>query len=506
MRRCWGKMEDKTHFIRVDEWEPTEEEMIIRYDGKVVIIPFDDIFNRPYQKVLNEFLIKKDAYATKLDHFTKYLNYFVKFYDPENEFIMACLKIKFMMVNKNIPLNTKSFINLIYTVLFTDTIKDKIHRMVEDNYYISPKSKKGGKYLESLEFTEDHVKVLMEISIAMKLMIPCLMHFVVVNGLMKNTQYAEYPLYPFYAPLFDIFGENMDIYNKLYETVKVRVTRSVNGNRRLWTQREIEGVDPITRADLILKKDVISDSMPRYVFKSSIISFNHTIIESQINYYIYEKYQYTHVPLSNIKDSEGLSGLDKLEMNAAKIDESLIILSNANIKDVIKRIRKAAKIDIPDSEFDYYKQHVKINKFQVQLVYYFYAKIFGGYRDLQLLTRSQYITLLVLLKKRLQYQGMVYLPQIITGNMVQMRTRQIQNRKFLSKIGNSDVYQTIVNDKFSTLNELDKPSFITGMLSTILNSSFTVVDYRRKDKLGEPLEINNPDFLSDEFLAYLNQI
>ena len=43
--------------------------------------------------------------------------------------------------------------------------------------------------------------------------------------------------------------------------------------------------------------------------------------------------------ISTEKDSEGLSSLDKLEMNTIKIDESLIVLSKINIKKTIKKIK-----------------------------------------------------------------------------------------------------------------------------------------------------------------------
>jgi hypothetical protein len=74
------------------------------------------------------------------------------------------------------------------------------------------------------------------------------------------------------------------------------------------------------------------------------------------------------------------------------------------------------------------------------------------------------------------------------------------------KIENSAIYQTLVNEKFSTLEELKKSNLILNLLSTIINTTFTIVDYDNQDKLGEKLEIANPDILSDEFLSFLNQL
>jgi hypothetical protein len=229
-------------------------------------------------------------------------------------------------------------------------------------------------------------------------------------------------------------------------------------------------------------------------------------LDKQLGFFIIEPYEHTLVELSNKKDVDGLSGLDKLEMNSNKIDESLIILSSINIRNTIKRIKKQMKIKTPKKEINYYKKNHRINKFQSQLVFYFYAKYFGGYRDLNLLSRQQYIVLLILLKRRLQIQGNIYLPQILTGNVEnKLNTRTIQNTKFLMKIENSDVYQALVNDKFPTLSELNKSNLLLNLLSTILNSNFSFVDYDHPDKLGQKIEIN-PDIVSDEFLNFLNQL
>jgi hypothetical protein len=193
-------------------------------------------------------------------------------------------------------------------------------------------------------------------------------------------------------------------------------------------------------------------------------------------------------------------------MNSNKIDESLIILSDINIRQTIKKIKKRFNMKITKEEIQYYRKHHKINKFQVQLVFYFYAKYFGGYGDLNLLKAKQYITLLILLKRKLQVQGDVFLSQILTGNIEgKLNTRTIQNTKFLMKIENSAVYQSLIQDKFSTLDELNKSNLIITLLSTLLNTTFTFVDSDHPDKLGEKIEIV-PDKLSDEFLNFLNQI
>ena len=193
-------------------------------------------------------------------------------------------------------------------------------------------------------------------------------------------------------------------------------------------------------------------------------------------------------------------------MNATKMDESTVILSAINIKKTIKRIKKKMHIDIDKEELEFYRSNLKITKFQSRLVFYFYAKYFGGYRDLNSLNRTQYLKLLIMLKKRLQYQGFIYFPQILTANMEgRLNSRTIRNDKFLTKIETSSIYQSIITDKYSTLIDVDKSDLILNLLSTIINTTFTFVDYDRPDMLGQTIELNQ-DVVSDEFLNFLNQL
>jgi len=489
-------------FIKVDEWKPSKNDVKVTYDGKLIVIPFDKIFDKTNVDTLNNFIIKKESYVKKLDEITNYINYFIKFYDPDNELLLAYLKLKFLVDNKKNNISISTYIKLIYNILLSDSIVDKIINMVEDNYYIDLTSDTGIKYNETLEFTKEHAKIMMQISMAMKLMVPVMFHYMNSYGLIKDRKY----IYRFYEGLFDLFGGEIDIYNKLWISIYSKVNVNYIRNKTIWAQREIFGTDQLTHMNELLKDKIISETMFKYAFNKNIISFNYVVLEKQLRFFLIEPYQQNRIELSAKKDLNGLSGLDKLEMNATKMDESTIILSNINIKKTIKRIKKKMHIDIDKEELEFYRKHLKITKFQTQLVFYFYAKFFNGYRDLNLLNRTQYLKLLIMLKKRLQYQNFIYLPQILTSNIEsRLNSRTIRNDKFLTKIETSSIYQSIISDKYSTLADINKSDMILNLLSTLINTTFTFVDYDRQDMLGKPIEINQ-DIVSDEFLNYLNQL
>lgn len=207
-------------------WKPKDEDVIANNDGKLFILRFDKAFGIPKLGIYNKFFIKKASYEKQLDVICKYMNFFMKFYDDERELVSAYLKIKYAIdreqkFNEN---NSDQLIDLIYELLFTDSIVNKIYKIVEDNYLDDIESSDSKKYvmekkhLESLEFTNNHIKILLRISFGMKLIAPIMFHYVSFN-VIKLDKDSDL-IYKFYRKLFDIFSDEVNIYNKLFTYVK----------------------------------------------------------------------------------------------------------------------------------------------------------------------------------------------------------------------------------------------------------------------------------------------
>ena len=249
-------------------------------------------------------------------------------------------------------------------------------------------------------------------------------------------------------------------------------------------------------------------------YKESVVGFNKTIIKFQISYFIKEQYAKNLTEVTNTKNSEGLSGADKLLMNQNKIDEGSVTLSDLNIKLTIEELLKRYDFNISDDEIDFYLKHHKPSQIQIQIVYAYYTRYFGSYRDLNLLTRRQYILLLLLLKKRLLvelgFEGAnneVYhasLPYILTGNLEdKVNTRIIRNNKFIAKITNNYMFQDLMKNRYSLLEFL-KPDMVLSLLSSIINTRFTYVTYEQPEKLGEEIRYSE-DKISDKLLFFFER-
>ena len=297
--------------INVDEWTPEPKDVKVSYDGKIVIVPFHIICNRDIDAV-NNFFIKKESYLKKLPEITHYINYFIKFYDTNNELLFSYLKLKFFVDKKRadgkrLTIKPKAFISLMYSILFSKSMIQKIDQMVEDNYYVdvtSPDSEK--KFAESLKFTNEHAKVMMKISVSMKLMVPIVFHYINTHIVPKSNTVE---LFEFYEKLFDIYGGDIFIYNKLWHSVFVKVSMHYAKNKLIWQQREFRGTSELEQIDYLLRDKLVSETFFKFSFDKNIINFTSVVLGYQLEYFRMEKYSHNYIELSNQRESEGLSGL-----------------------------------------------------------------------------------------------------------------------------------------------------------------------------------------------------
>lgn len=201
---------------RINTWKPKESQVIVERDGKLFVCRFDRIFGHKEKlKPYSRFIIGKESYINQLDVITSYTNFFINNYDPDNELVTAYLKIKYALDKQKMfdTENMNAYIDFIYEVMFTDSMVQKIVQMTEENYLddieTSEEDKKKyvkneKKHLESLEFTNTHVKILLEISFGMKIMSPVLFHYLQLN--MIKIEKDSDIIFRFYQRLFDLFG------------------------------------------------------------------------------------------------------------------------------------------------------------------------------------------------------------------------------------------------------------------------------------------------------------
>lgn len=323
-------MEKEMETAQIHLWSPSNsKQVIVAKDGKLFKCFFHKLFGHSEKTTPYEtFIIGKDSYINQLDIISHYTNFFINNYDLEYELPSAYLHIKYALDKDHLfdETNMKAYIDFLYEDLFTDTMVDKIIAMVEDNYLGDIESstdekkkylKNEKKHLESLEFTNQHIKILLQISFGMKIMSPALFHYIQKSHI-KIEKDSEI-IFQFYQKLFTIFGHGVDyeiyregdddtvvkelseaegdklikdnnlfiskinserrwyfeldgevsymvkrrinLYNKLYVYVKAKVLESNANNSTIFMQREIVGTDVYTVVNQFVKKVLISENV-----------------------------------------------------------------------------------------------------------------------------------------------------------------------------------------------------------------------------------------------------
>ena len=203
-------------------------------------------------------------------------------------------------------------------------------------------------------------------------------------------------------------------------------------------------------------------------------------------------------------------------MNSAKIDEGAVTLADLNIIFTMDKIKRMIDIPISDDEIEYYMKNHEPNKLEIMLLNAYYSKYFDNFRDLNLLTRRQYITLLILLKKKLLIElgyeedsdGELHyasLPFILSGNLMdRVNTRIIRSNKFMLKLDDNEIYNHLIESKYNELEEI-RPGYIKQIISSLLNTRFSYVVYEAPDLLGEEI-IYPEDKVCNEILIFLDSI
>lgn len=507
--------------VKLSDWKNNDYPVTV--DGRLIKIDFSSVFGDRIEELnipdIERFLIKKNSYEANLELVARYINYFIEFYDEDNELLLSYLKLKYLVDNKNKEhkLGVKLMKSYIYNILITPSVVEKIKQMTRDNYLLDIDSdKKIQDYKEDTRFTDLHAKILLSASTAAKIILPIGIHYLSTEG--QGFEMIK-GIYQFFRPTLDLFSEDdVDMYTKLRVWIGKMVDANVMGNRNAWQDKAVI-YDDVSNAKAIslFEKDIMVDTFYKYMYEpdfkkgkwveSNPIMLNNVVISSQLKFSNRTRYKYNITEISaNTSGDEELSGMDKLLMNASKIDETLIILAEENMTESIERMRSQLPF-ITDEEIDYYYRNCTITKLHQTLINYYYAKYFGGFVELNFAPKRQLITLMVMMKRRMMKDGFIYLPQLLSGNIEgKMSNRVIQNSKFLNKIETSPLYKVIMEEKYSVIVDLKKENnSIIGILSSLINSKFTFVDFDMQDVINEPIVINQ-DTLSDEFINFIQLI
>lgn len=214
------------------KFKPNDEDLRFFSKPKTMIINFDQELEQLENEniaALNEWKVTKLSYSTYLPRMCEELNFFEAMYDREGELIAALFRIKYLIDVDSISYTMKNFNafkDLVYSTIFTPSLKEKIHTMIEENYVDDIEAENirnmtnpdmmsiMQRKKKSLEFLNVHVKAMLQISFGIKILSFIINHFCVMRAI--NIQKNIDIFYRFYIDMFYVFDFEFDIYNKIY--------------------------------------------------------------------------------------------------------------------------------------------------------------------------------------------------------------------------------------------------------------------------------------------------
>lgn len=462
----------------------------------------DKHFNNKKLKKLNTFIIKpKQAYCKNDDKIYPYVNYFMKYFDDDDELLVSYYKIKFMIDRKK-KYSPELFKDDLYSLLLSETMVEKIKRMVEYNYDIDLSSKRDYKH-KSIQFKNEHGLIILEASMAIKIFIPLVTHYIYVMGIKGTDKF----LAKMFNEVYDYFEEGNDMKNKVYETALSKLKKTQSRDKKHWVEVEVFGKDIDSETSVVCDK-ILTDILYKCKFKGNVAAFFSEVIKKSVKWMLKEKWKRNLRPINTIKDDDGMSDLDKIEMNMSKLDESFITIGEINAKHVIKKLKRRYNIKSFDKdEVEFYMNNVKLNDLQEELFDQTFGKYFGSIRDMYAVDKKKFAKILILFKTMFAAHRFKILQHIITGQMkINPSVKKIP-KKELNEIIQSGTYRNILKKYRYTLHLVIENKLFREKLNALLNCSVTIVDYNYKDDLDKKLNIDgNNKLIISEYMKLVAEV
>lgn len=505
--------------------------MIIKFDKELDHIDNENI------SALNEWKVTKISYSSYLPRMCEELNFFETMYDEEGELITSLFRIKYLIDVDNISYtmaNFAAFKDLVYKTIFTNSMKEKIIRMIEENYVddIEAENMKNmqnpdmlsimQRKKKSLEFLNVHVKAMLQISFGIKILSFIINHFAVMRNI--NIQKNIDIFYDFYIDMFNVFEFDFNIYNKIYAYVENKVNSSYNFNKSIFEQQEIEGKDKSIIINQLMSRNVIIDNFIKFQMpqtwnsvkeqpKERVLSFLASIINTHISIFIMQVFRRNLIETSIVPDADGNSKNDRYRASKMKINEEYITTCSMDMRQLTDKLFKKYESEITPEEIEYYRKNLKPNRLHQLMIEIYFFNYTASSQEFALLKNIDWYKLLLIMRKDIMKRFNITKDSLLDASLCLIMTANIEETPVGEKMYVKDTkyfnddpgYNMLIDKFYSTIVEINE-DIIKKFLITFTNSKYRFVLYEEQDILGEEISINKRELMSEliNFLIMAN--
>ena len=461
--------------------------------------------------LLSTFSIRWKHYMMRMPDITKAINYFIRFYDDDDEYITALMSLKYHVDSERCK-DVNTFQTLLLHDMITESMTEKISRMIDDLEPANVESDKTTSYRSTPKLTNEDAHNILLLSYYFRLILPIVIHWYnlpTTQGVEDGKNYIQTFVCIFKSVLEEIGPGTINVYILIKQLINHRIEKKFNSDAIIHEKKkEKNGATDASYCNELSDEILLVKSLYKIDYSKSVVSYIDGIIRQNYMQYNVENFKIKTVGISTddiTKDADdGFSHLEAIEMKTYRVNDGNNIIEQANIELALNKIAVRFNIHISNEQLDWYNANITtINPLAKYFVTYFYQNFFGESSFIDLLDRRTTIKLMLIMKFFLELKGFKIIPQIVTASMVIEKESFIKNRKFNDKFENSQINNEIIANKFSYIKEITgKDDIIKKYVSSIINSTFTAVD---ESPRINGLVFNNlkQDDVIDEFCQFL---
>lgn len=469
--------------------------------------------------------MSKKSFINKINNTLRYINYFIEYFDDDDELMNNYFELMFQIMNKKINLDPETFMESLYAYFTTDSMKAKIVRMVEYNTD-DTLVKSDQSYDESIQLTIDHLKAIMAVSCIHKFIIPIVGHYYnmksrLLEQMGLNEKDLYYYIFASFIPVFDSYYD-ISLYDKLYHTATTRVKKTVNQESPMWNRRHRFGTTPTSFTNKLMR-DFLIDISQKAVFSKSAIIFIHVCFDNSIVNELKQpdKYEFTEMKMeSSDSVNETISRWDRWQMDRTFHSQKDRVRAYVSIKDAIyylgeqvgldfKRLDSKDESDIKKSkptrdEYNYYLDNMNpLADSQLYLAHLYYCSTIGCPEEAKMLETSDIIKLIMIMKRDFTARNYDYLRFFISGKLQVQAAHSYNKRKIERLFTNDPCFEDWI-DQYPDKKAFNLDRFYKEV-TPIISCPITIVDYTYPEYNGKTY-IPEDILVADELIRFLNSL
>lgn len=489
---------------------------VLKFEYGELIGPFlDGEEETEISRAISYAEVGKKSFFNNINILVRYINYFIEYFDDDMELMQAYFYTMYSIMISKYEMAPDDFIEQIRSTFATNTMVDKVIKMIDYNVDSSMLKKVDKKYDESIQLTSEHLKAVMGVSCIHKFIIPVVSQYIKARyPEMQAAGVTEKEMYfRTFTRFIDVFDDVYDInlFNKFYHTATTRISKTKN-EKLMWEHRAFDGVTPTVFAAHLMR-DLFVDIAFKAIFSKSAIIFIHVCFDRAIHIELTKKDKYEYSTMEMVASDnrgESMSKWDSFQQNRHGISEKEKYRSIAIIEDFLNRTCKELGIDRSSKryidEYEYYRDHKPpLTDDQLNLIYLYFAKRFGAYNVTQMISHSDLNWLIIIMKRELRDHNYKMLSLFITAKLEPINTKKY-NKKRIEKIIQQHVSYEDYVDQYSAAKELLNTDKLFSGIRSLVSNRIQIVDYDYQDLEGKTLKETNDVEIVDEFIRLYDDL